>query len=86
MWLEIGLAILIPGCGAAAFVIKYFWKKEKCFIAMENKINELSKHDGDSSETHTDFDFRLNEIEKRQQKNEIYLKLLMDNAGIIYKK
>ena len=84
MWLEIGLAILIPGCGAAIALGRYFWKKEKCFLLMQETINQLTKNDGDSSETHTDFDYRLTEIEKRQQKNEIYLKLLLDHSKIKY--
>ena len=51
---------------------------------MKAKINQLTKADGDSSETHVDFDYRLDQIEKRQLKNEIYLKLLLDNAKIKY--
>ena len=51
---------------------------------MQTKIDELSKSDGDSDETHTDFDFRMTEIEKNQQKWIIYLKLLLKDRNIDY--
>jgi hypothetical protein len=84
MWIEIGLAIAVPGTAAAIGVIRYFWKKEKCFIAMRNKIDELSRSDGDSDETHTDFDYRMKVIETNQQKWIIYLKLLLKDRNIPY--
>jgi len=83
---QILLAVGIPAAGVAIGLIRYFWKKEKCFVIMQETINQLTKNDGDSSETHNDFDYRLTEIEKRQQKNEIYLKLLLDHAKIKYEK
>lgn len=84
MAIEIFLALFIPGLGAAAAIIRYFWKKEKCFLAMRNKINSLSKSEKDSHEVHDDYDERLTSIESRQSKNEIYLKLLLDKFEIKY--
>lgn len=84
MSVEIFLAIFIPGIGAAAAIVKYFWKKEKCFLAMKTKINSLSKSDKNSIEVHDDIEDRLNGFESRQSKNEIYLKLLLDKFEIKY--
>ena len=81
---EIIIGLGIPGIVAAIGVVRYFWKKEKCFVVMQTKIDELSKSDGDSDETHTDFDFRMTEIEKNQQKWIIYLKLLLKDRNIDY--
>ena len=71
MWLEIGLAIGIPSAGAGVAALRYFWKKSQCFITLQNKVNEMSDHDG-----------RLDRIENRQSKNEIYLKLLLRHNKI----
>ena len=71
MWLEIGLAIGIPGAGAAIAIIRYFWKKSQCFIVLQNKVENMGDHDD-----------RLDCIEKRQAKNEIYLKLLLRHNKI----
>jgi hypothetical protein len=83
-FIPIALAVAVPAVTAMAFVIRYFWNKEKCFVKMANTIKTLTQHDGDSSETHTDFAYRLTEIEKRQAKNEIYLKLQLKHNKIEY--
>jgi len=77
-------SVIIPLGAVAVFAIRYLWKKEKCFIILKNKIESLTRHDASSGETHEGFDERLDEIERKQNKNETYLKLLMDNAGIKY--
>ena len=41
--IEIILSIIIPLGGTGLFVIRYFWKKEKCFTLMKHKIEELYK-------------------------------------------
>ena len=84
MAIEIFLALFLPGLGAAAGIVRYFWKKEKCFLAMKNKINSLSKSDKESVEVHDDLEERMDEFEKKQSKNEIYLKLLLDKFEIKY--
>lgn len=84
----IELEYLIPIIGLisppAFFIARYFWKKEKCFVAMQNKIDYLSSKEQSSDDEHDGFDGRLTEIEKRQQKNETYLKLLLDHENIQY--
>jgi hypothetical protein len=71
MWLEIGLAVGIPAMGALAAYVRYVWRKSQCFIALENKVKAMSDHDD-----------RLDCIEKRQAKNEIYIKLLLRHENI----
>jgi hypothetical protein len=71
MWLEIGIAVGIPAVGAGVAAARYFWKKSQCFITLQNKVEEMSDHD-----------VRLDQIEKRQGKNEIYLKLLLRHNNI----
>lgn len=87
MWLDyvpIALAILIPATGISLAVIRYFWNKEKCFLTMKNKIDELSKHDVGASEDHDGYEERLAKIETNQQKWIIYLKLLLKDRNIPY--
>jgi len=82
--IEIAVAIGIPAVAAAIGVIRYLWKKEKCFTILKNKVEQLTKHDVGSLDTHEGFESRLDLIEKVQAKNQIYLKLLLDNAKIKY--
>jgi hypothetical protein len=79
----IGLGI--PSLAAALGIIRYFWKKEKCFINMRNKINELSNHDGESSETHNDFDSRLKMLENDSIEIKIYLQQILTKLEIPFK-
>ena len=81
---EILLAVGIPLSGAAVWTIRYFWKKEQCFTILANKIDQLTDHDVGSIDTHEEFDERLTNIETQQTKNEIYLKLLLDDRKIPY--
>jgi len=82
---ELLIGLGIPAAAAAVAVIRYLWKKEKCFIILKQKVEELSKSDEGSSDTHDGFETRLKQIEENQIKNEVYLKLLLDNAKISYK-
>lgn len=81
---ELIVGAAIPAFGAAAFVVKYFWNKEKCFLALKNKIDSLDKHDKASYEEHDGFDSRIKELEKDADEIKIYLRLLLDAAGIKY--
>lgn len=85
MWLEIGIGIGIPLAGLAIAVGRYLWKKEKCFIALKNAVNVLTSHDEGSDDRDVVFDHRLTNIEQKQTKTEIYLKLLLDHSKIPYK-
>jgi hypothetical protein len=73
MWFEIGLAIGIPSTGVLIAYARYAWKKSLCFTALENRVKNMKDHED-----------RLDNIEKRQAKNEIYLKLLLDHSKIPY--
>ncbi len=83
MW-ELAVAIGIPGVGALAVLIRYLHKKALCFTIMQNKINTLSDHDEGSDSFHQKIDGRMNNFELRQAKNEIFLKLLLDERKIPY--
>ncbi len=83
MW-ELAVAIGIPSLGALYAFARYLHKKALCFTIMQNKINTLTEHDEGSDDLHTGFDTRLDKIEIRQAKNEIYLKLLLDHSKIPY--
>ena len=85
MWLELGLGIGIPVTGLAIAIGKYFWKKEKCFTEMKNKIEELSKSDGHSSETHGDFNSRLKLLEDDSIEIKVYLRQIFTKLEIPYK-
>ncbi len=83
MW-EIAVAIGIPAIGALYAFARYLHKKGICFILMQNKINTLSDHDEGSDDTDKNLEKRMNKFEIRQAKNEIYLKLLLDDRKIPY--
>ncbi len=73
MW-ELAVAIGIPAAGAMIAYARYAWKKSQCFIALQNKVNNMQDHDE-----------RLDNIEENQKKWIIYLKLLLDDRKIAYK-
>ena len=85
MWIEIGLGVGIPVAGLAIAIGKYFWKKEKCFIEMKNKIDELSRHDGTSIETHGDLENRLQVLEDDGIEIKVYLRQILTKLEIPYK-
>lgn len=86
---EVLTGIGIPATIAAIAVIRYFWKKEKCFTQMKNKIDSLDRHDTSSNTLHTDQGSRISELEKGQEKtNERldrqanYLKMILRHLKI----
>ena len=81
MW-EILIAVGLPLSGAAIWTVRYFWKKEQCFIALANKIKELTDHDKGSVVDHDGYEGRLTNIERNQDKWIIYLKLLLRHNKI----
>ena len=70
--IEMDITIGIESIGAialfavppSAFVIRYFWNKEKCFVAMKTAIDKLTEHDGSSTDTHGDLYEKVNKIER----------------------
>jgi len=79
----IGLGI--PAVAAAGGIIRYFWKKEQCFVKMANKIKALDEHDVSSVSTHGDFDNRLKNLEDDAIEIKIYLRQLLTKMDIPYK-
>ena len=65
MSIETMLSVMIPLSGAAVFVIRYFWKKEKCFTLMKAKIDELSKADTGSNKLHDEYGNRITALESK---------------------
>ena len=88
MWFDfipIAMAILIPLGGIAGVIIRYFWKKEKCFITMKNKIEELSNRDKGVLTEHDEYDSRLKDLENDAIEIKIYLRQILTELGISYK-
>jgi len=90
---EIITALGIPALVSSIGIIRYFWKKEKCFIAMKDKIDSLTKHDNSSNDLHNDLDERLSKVEQNQRDFESkletqsgYLRLILDHLKIPYPK
>ena len=70
MWIEIIVGVLIPCSVGVIGLIRYFWKKEQCFIALKNKIVELSEQDKNSIGIHTSHEeAMLKDIEKHGVKD-----------------
>lgn len=83
--IEIILAIMIPLVPTGAMVIRYFWKKEKCFTLMKQKIDALSKSDSDSDGTHGDFTTKINDQGNRITAVETKVNMLLDHFKIEYR-
>jgi len=84
--IEIILAILIPLVPVSGMLIRYFWKKEKCFILMKQKIEELSESDSDSHDIHGDFYKKIDDQGNRITSLESKLNLLLNHFGIDFSK
>jgi hypothetical protein len=81
---DVLVVIMPPLVALTVFAGRYFWKKEKCFLTMKNKINSLSEHDDDSIDKHNGFDERLTKIETKQNEGMIYLKMVLKKMDIPY--
>ncbi len=79
---EIILAILIPLIPVVGMLIRYFWKKEQCFILMKQKIEQLSKSESGSHDTHGDFYEKFDEYGNRLTSLEAKMDLILDNLKI----
>ncbi len=62
--IEILTGVGIPAGAAAFFIARHFWEKTKCFHLMKQKIEDLSKADEGSHETHSDLYDKVNKIER----------------------
>ena len=82
--MEIILAILIPLVPTGIMAIRYFWKKEKCFTLMKQKIDELSKSESGSHDTHGDFYTKINDQGNRITAIETKVDILLDHFKIKY--
>jgi len=84
--IEIVIAILVPTIPVGIMLIRYFWKKEKCFTLMKQKIDDLSKAESGSHDTHGDFYEKFDEYGNRLTELETKMDLILDNFKIKYVK
>lgn len=82
MSIEIILSIIIPLGGTGLFVIRYFWKKEKCFTLMQHKIEELYKSESGSHDTHGSLYSKMNEQGNRITALETKMDLIINHFNI----
>ena len=82
MAIEVIVGIIIPIIAAGSFAIRYFLKKEKCFTLMKEKINNLSKSDDTSHNTHSTLYDKINKLENRSTALESKLDLIINHLGI----
>ena len=86
MAIEVIVGVIIPIIAAGSFVVRYFWRKEKRDILVNQKIDYLSKKEDTSHDTHGDLYEKINGLESRITAVESKLKLLLNHFGINYKK
>jgi len=79
---EIIIGVLIPSIGGIIFVIRYFWKKEKCFTLMQQKINEVSDQDKLDSTNYEILKNTMNGIENRTTALESKIDLVINHFDI----
>lgn len=72
-------AILAP---AVLMIIRYLWKKEKCFILMKKKIDELSESESGSHTTHEEFYQKIDELGNRTTALESKVDLMINHFNI----
>jgi len=68
----------IPLTGAVFFIGRYFWKKEKCFTLMKQKIDDLSESESGSHDTHENLYTHMDEQGNRITALEVKVDLLLD--------
>lgn len=82
MSIEIILSVIIPLGGTGLFVIRYFWKKEKCFTLMKQKIDDLSESESGSHDTHGSLYSKMNEQGNRITSLEAKMDLIITHFNI----
>ena len=82
--IEVIIAIATPLVPLAIFIGRHFWKKEQCFAKMRDMLERLDKSNKKGIDEHTAFEGRITEFERRQEKNEIYLKQILRKLDITF--
>ena len=82
MSIEVILSILAPLITVGAVAIRYSWKKEQCFTLMKQKIEELSKSEDTSHNTHGTLYEKISELENRATALETKMDLIIDHFEI----
>jgi len=82
MTIETILVVLIPSTAVAAFIIRYFWKKDICFKLMKKTINDLSKSEEGSHGTHGKLYEKINDLGIRITKLEVKMDLFINHFNI----
>jgi len=79
---EIIIGALVPAVTVGIFVIRYFWKKEKCFTLLKQKIDDLSKESSNAQDIHNTLHEKINDLGDRTIKLETKMDLILDHFDI----
>jgi len=79
---EILIGFGIPAIVAMVGGLRYFWSKEKLFIEMKNKINQLSDDNSSSSNIHDTLYQKYNDVSNRLSNVEGKLALICKHFKI----
>ena len=86
MEIEVVAGIIIPIIAASSFMVRYFWKKEKRDILINQKVIYLYEKEEKSHDTHKEFYDEIDDIKNRITALESKMKLLLNHFGINFKK
>lgn len=82
MAIEVIVGIIAPLVGTGAYIVRYLWKKEKCFTLMKQKIDDLSKSEDTSHDTHETLYEKINKLGNRTIALETKMDLIITHFGI----
>ena len=76
------MAVLIPSTVSAAFIIRYFWKKDKCLTLAMQRLDKQEKSEERSHNTHGELYDKINDLGNRTIALEVKMDLIIDHFNI----
>ncbi len=82
MTIETILAVLIPSIVASAFIIRYFWNKDKCLTLAMQRLDKQEKSEEKSHDTHGELYNKINDLGNRTTALEVKVDLIITHFKI----
>lgn len=82
MIIEIIIPVIIASTLSAAFIIRYFWNKDKCLTLAMKKLEDFEKSEDRSHDTHGELRDKINDLGNRTTALETKVDLILDHFKI----
>ncbi len=80
--IEVIAGVFMPIVVIGTCIIRYLWKKEKCFTLMKKTLDDLSKESSGSRNTHETLHHKINKLENRTSILETRMDLIITHFDI----